>query len=218
MYVTGGGLPCVGHEPDVRISIQEVCEFNGGHLTSRGGILFFNGHPDSFMDGALVRDDIKPVKPGDSPVHWLPLEVFDDELMKTLRSRIDPKGLSSDRRSVLLSFWEQTLWIQKVASWPFTNGDIIRVNGRGKRGFHVVYAGGHKDKYLSCYNPKSKSGKKLDVIELLSLSDLSYRSNKFELALRVSDFASDGIKMSSTVGMVLAMIETTRMRDVDRRS
>lgn len=215
-YMTLGGLPLTGEKPELRFFFQAVHEFNGGYITANSGMNFLNRHPDSFMDGVIVRNDIKPIKPGDSPVHSLPLEVFDDELMKSLRDRICPSGFESDRKSVLFAFWNETLQMQKNSNSKFKDGDIILVKGRAKRCFHVVYVNGGDQEQMACYNPLLKHGNDSDAIRFMSISYLRTSTHRFELALPASDFGSVD-RLSSSESMMLAMLETTRMRLADPR-
>lgn len=210
--VKSGGLPRTGHKPDVRFTLNMVEPFQDGWLSVSVGLPLLNGSPEDVAKGVRVRHDIKVTKPTDSPIHWLPVELCGDDFFRTLRSSVNPMGLNLDRKSVLLAFWEETLWQQRRSPWFFQDGDIIAIKKPSRSLFHVVFCSGNFDeKHITCYDPSTP--KKRDSAWPYSLSHISIpRGTKVSCALpAVSYYGSRKRKsIPPELSMAFAIRETAR--------
>ena len=210
--IRGGGLPRSGHEPDVRFTVNMVEPFQDGWLSVRVGLPLLNGTPETIAQTIRVRPDIKVTKPTDSPVHWLPVELCGDDFLRALRSSINPNGLNIDRKSVLLAFWEETLWRQRRSPWQFSNGDIIAIKKPSQPQFHVVFhAGGSYDEHsISCTDPR---GSKTRGSERMfgTLTHISIpRGTKVSCALPAVSYYGSSEYIPTGLSMAFALRETAR--------
>lgn len=210
--ISGGGLPIDGHKPNIRFTVNMVEPFQDGWLSARVGFPVIDGTPESLAQNIRKRPDVKLTKPTDSPVHWLPLELLDHDIISVIRNRINPKGLSINRNSVLLAFWEKTLFLQQQNQTPYNDGDIIAIKKPSTPLFHVVFQGdSSKDKgCIMCYDPRGsqyKGGERL-FGELTRLSIT--RGTKLSCALPASSYYGSTQHLPHELSMAFAIRETAR--------
>ncbi|GIL13726.1 MAG: hypothetical protein K8L99_33770 [Anaerolineae bacterium] len=210
--IRSGGLPRTGHEPNVRFAVNMVEPFQDGWLSVSVGLPLLNGAPETIAQNIRVRSDIKVTRPTDSPVHWLPVELCGEDFLRTLRSGINPNGLNIDRKSVLLAFWEETLWRQRRRPWPFSDGDIIAIKKPSQPVFHVVFHAGssYDEQNISCTDPRgSKTRGAARMFGTLTHVSLP-RGTKVSCALPAASYYGGAEYIPLELSMALALRETAR--------
>lgn len=208
LQIEAGGLPRRGHPDDVRFTCRMVEPMCGTYISARVGLPMVHGHPDSLSMEFKKRDDVRPIRANGSGVLPLPPELFEAVVEKMARE-INPNGLSIDRKSVLIGFWNETIWRQRPSPWSFEVEDILRVKPRSGRAFHVVYCKSMRAESISCYIPKAKAKQ---GVSLLAIDNRSAKSNKLSLGVARSDFCRPDRNIGVAALMVMAMRETSRSR------
>lgn len=206
LEIDGGGLPRRNCEPTLKLSLRVVEPYHGGWLSARPSLMFSSLNPDQVT--FQHRPDIKATHPGDSPFHWFPLELGGDELFEGLSRKINPSGSSSDRKSVLLAFWQEGLHAQRKASSRFQEGDIIAVMRRATRPFHVAYQGEYGGR-LHCYDPREVKTASLMETSALKEIALSART-RLQLVRARSTFSGATSDISNVALHALALRENLR--------
>jgi len=189
-----------------------VESFQDGWLSVSVGLAPLNGAPESIAQNIRVRPDIKVTRPADSPVHWLPVELCGEDFLRTLHSSINPNGLNIDRKSVLLAFWEETLWRQRRSPWSFRDGDIIAIKKPSQPLFHVVFdaGGSYEEQRISCTDPRGfKTRGAARMFGTLTHVSLP-RGTKVSCALPAASYYGGTEYIPSELSMAFALRETAR--------
>lgn len=204
--IGGGGLPRSAAKADVRMHVTSVERLGEHYVTAAAGIQILQGPLEQIERETASRPDITALEATSPGVMPLPAEVFDEDVLRQLRSTINPNGLLCDRRATLLAFFHETIWKREQQAAKYQIGDIVRIRQKSRKPRNVVFHGFVEKHAIWCHDPQRRSRDG----GLAALTHLAVEQEQVSVSLPRMAFNPSDASIPTSASMLLAVRENTR--------